>query len=116
MCTTRAGLVLRVRAVENPVYLRIKAVCNVVRKEGIVLDAEGQVKEGTLGAGKERVLQVAFEGIGRSWLGCQGVCESQQQQQQQKKWRVTNDISNERARERERGRREGRGKARQWWC
>lgn len=98
--TMRGGMILRVRAVENPVFLRMKAVTNVVRKDGSV------VKEGTLGAGKERVLQIAFEGIGRSWLGCDVVWRYEPQQPRGR-WK---------GEERERGRREGRGKGRQWWC
>jgi len=100
--TMRGGMVLRVRAVENPVFLRMKAVTNVVRKEGNVTE---KVKEGTLGAGKERVLQIAFEGIGRSWLGCDVVWRYEPQQPRGR-WRG----------ERERGRREGRGMGKQWWC
>lgn len=65
------GVVLRVRAVENPVYLRVRAVSNLVRG-CCVVGGGGGLKEGTLGAGKERVLRIAFEGIGRSWLGVEG--------------------------------------------
>ena len=99
--TMRGGLVLRVRVVENPVFLRMKAVTNVVRKEE-------KVKQGTLGAGKERVLQIAFEGIGRSWLGCDDVW-GYEPQQPRGRWKGVSE-------ERERERREGRGKGRQWWC
>lgn len=103
--TMRGGMILRVRAVANPVFLRMKAVTNVVRKEGNVA---GKVKEGTLGAGKERVLQIAFEGIGRSWLGCDVVWRYEPQQPRGRLKSMSE--------ERERGRREGRGKGRQWWC
>lgn len=57
----------RMRTVENPAYLRLKALQNVLWDEGVKW--QGQAREGSLGAGRERMLKVTFEGIGRSWLG-----------------------------------------------
>jgi hypothetical protein len=52
--------------VENPEYLRLKALQNVVGKAGMIWAGRG--KETALGGGRERIVGVAFEGIGRSWL------------------------------------------------
>lgn len=61
------AVVVRVRTVENPFYLRLKALHNVVRAKGACV--QSRAREGTLAAGREKVLQIAFEGIGRSVLG-----------------------------------------------
>ncbi|GLB43505.1 hypothetical protein LshimejAT787_1400170 [Lyophyllum shimeji] len=69
------AVVLRVRAVENPVYLRVKAAENVSAARGGV--GSGKVREGGGGGGMgsagEKVLQIAYEGIGRSWLRVESV-------------------------------------------
>lgn len=57
----------RIRTVENPVFLRLKALQNVLWEEGV--NWQGKAREGSLGAGREKVVKVAFEGVGRSWLG-----------------------------------------------
>ncbi|KAF5385214.1 hypothetical protein D9615_001115 [Tricholomella constricta] len=71
-------VVLRVRAVENPLYLRVLAAGNVAASRywsgslgmGVGMGIEGVVMhEGMLGSGREKVLQIACEGIGRSSLG-----------------------------------------------
>jgi hypothetical protein len=57
----------RVRTVENPMYLRLKGLHKIMWDRGTTW--QGRVREGNLGAGKEKILKVAFEGVGRSWLG-----------------------------------------------
>lgn len=57
----------RVRTVENPVFLRLKALHNIMWDRGT--NWQGRAREGSLGAGKEKMLKVVFEGIGRSCLG-----------------------------------------------
>jgi hypothetical protein len=56
----------RIRSVGNPVYLRLKALHNVMWKGGMVW--EGRGRETALGGGRERVVGVAYDGIGRSSL------------------------------------------------
>ena len=56
----------RIRCVENPAYLRLKALQNVVWKRG--LQWEGSGRETAMGGGKERVIGVAYEYVGRSNL------------------------------------------------
>ncbi|KAF8079098.1 hypothetical protein FPV67DRAFT_1663750 [Lyophyllum atratum] len=63
------AVVLRVRAVENPLYLRVKALGNVVSEGGGEGKGRAREREGAMGSGREKVLQIAYEGIGRSWLG-----------------------------------------------
>jgi len=62
-------LVYRMRPVSNPVLLRLRALQNVLGERGQAW--EGRGREGGLGCGRERVLGVAFEGRGRSGLGCE---------------------------------------------
>jgi len=62
-------LVYRMRPVSNPVLLRLRALQNVLVERG--KQWEGRGREGGLGCGRERVLGVAFEGKGRSGLGCE---------------------------------------------
>ena len=62
-------LVFRMRPVSNPVLLRLRALQNVLGERGQAW--EGRGREGGLGCGRERVLGVAFEGRGRSCLGCE---------------------------------------------
>lgn len=56
----------RIRSVGNPAYLRLKALHNVICKGGMVW--EGRGRETALGGGRERVVGVAYDGIGRSSL------------------------------------------------
>lgn len=60
------GVVIRERAVGNPVHLRLKALHNIVWTRGVLW--EGRARETALGGGRERVLGVACEGVGRSAL------------------------------------------------
>ena len=62
-------LVYRMRPISNPVLLRLRALQNVLVERG--KEWEGRGREGGLGCGRERVLGVAFEGRGRSGLGCE---------------------------------------------
>lgn len=62
-------LVYRMRPISNPVLLRLRALQNVLVERG--KEWEGRGREGGLGYGRERVLGVAFEGRGRSGLGCE---------------------------------------------
>lgn len=62
-------LVYRMRPISNPVLLRLRALQNVLVERG--KEWEGRGREGGLGCGRERVLGVAFEGKGRSGLGCE---------------------------------------------
>lgn len=56
----------RLRPVANPVVLRLQALQNVCA--GHALAWEGRAKEGRMCAGKEKMVGVAWEGIGRSGL------------------------------------------------
>ena len=56
----------RIRSVGNPVHLRLKALHNVVWKGGMVWEGIG--RETALGSGRERVVGVGYDGIGRSSL------------------------------------------------
>ena len=62
-------LTWRIRSVENPVYLRLKALHHVVWKGGMVWQGRG--RDTALGGGRERVVGVAYDGVGRSSLGCE---------------------------------------------
>ena len=62
-------LAYRMRPISNPVMLRLRALQNVLVERG--KEWEGRGREGGLGYGRERVLGVAFEGRGRSGLGCE---------------------------------------------
>ncbi|KAF9532108.1 hypothetical protein CPB83DRAFT_848360 [Crepidotus variabilis] len=57
----------RIRFVANPAYLRLKALQNIVWSAGG--QWEGCARETALGGGRERVVGVAYEGVGRSALG-----------------------------------------------
>jgi len=56
----------RIRCVGNPAYLRLKAVQNIVWRKGI--EWEGCGRDTAMGGGRERVIGVAYEGVGRSNL------------------------------------------------
>ena len=56
----------RIRSVGNPMYLRLKALHTVIWKGGMVW--EGRGRDTALGGGRERVVGVAYNGIGRSSL------------------------------------------------
>ena len=62
-------LAYRMRPVANPALLRLRALQNIMCARG--KEWEGRGREGGLGCAKERVLGVAFEGRGRSGLGCE---------------------------------------------
>ncbi|KAI0931425.1 hypothetical protein AcV5_005083 [Taiwanofungus camphoratus] len=57
----------RLRPVANPVLLRLQALQNVCAGRALVW--EGRAREGRMCAGKEKMVGVAWEGIGRSTLG-----------------------------------------------
>ncbi|KZT08611.1 uncharacterized protein LAESUDRAFT_811225 [Laetiporus sulphureus 93-53] len=57
----------RLRPVANPVLLRLQALQNVCADRA--LPWEGRAREGRMSAGKEKLLGIAWEGIGRSGLG-----------------------------------------------
>lgn len=67
--TPPAALAYRMRPVANPAVLRLRALQNLMYARG--KEWEGRAREGGLGCGKERVLGMAFEGRGRSGLGCE---------------------------------------------
>ncbi|KDR85562.1 hypothetical protein GALMADRAFT_369987 [Galerina marginata CBS 339.88] len=56
----------RIRSVGNPVHLRLKALHNIVWRRGV--QWEGVARETALGGGRERVVGVAYEGVGGSSL------------------------------------------------
>lgn len=56
----------RIRSVGNPVHMRLKALRNRVRQEG--LQWEGSGSDTALGGGRERVIGVAYENIGPTQL------------------------------------------------
>ncbi|KAF8665259.1 hypothetical protein AX16_000280 [Volvariella volvacea WC 439] len=58
----------RMRAVSNPVHLRLRALQNVVWAKGVMWEGRGGT-EWALGSGKEKVISIAYDGIGRSMLG-----------------------------------------------
>lgn len=62
-------LAYRMRPISNPVLLRLRALQNVLVERGKAW--EGRGREGGLGCGRERMLGMAFEGRGRSGLGCE---------------------------------------------
>lgn len=57
----------RVRAVENPVYLRLQALQNIMWERG--WNYQGRAIEGHLGAGTEKIYKIVVEGVGKSFLG-----------------------------------------------
>ncbi|KAH9949359.1 hypothetical protein B0H21DRAFT_838733 [Amylocystis lapponica] len=57
----------RLRPIANPVLLRLQALQNVCAGRALVW--EGRARDGLMCAGKEKMLGVAWEGIGRSGLG-----------------------------------------------
>lgn len=67
--TPPAALAYRMRPVANPAVLRLRALQNLMCARG--KEWEGRAREGGLGCGKERMLGIAFEGRGRSGLGCE---------------------------------------------
>ncbi|EGO05261.1 hypothetical protein SERLA73DRAFT_157851 [Serpula lacrymans var. lacrymans S7.3] len=67
--TPPSALAYRMRPVANPALLRLRALQNLMYARG--KEWEGRSREGGLGCGKERMLGVAFEGRGRSGLGCE---------------------------------------------
>ncbi|KAF8140641.1 hypothetical protein EV363DRAFT_1579946 [Boletus edulis] len=67
--TPPAVLAYRMRPVANPAVLRLRALQNLMCARG--KEWEGRGREGGLGLRKERMLGVAFEGRGRSGLGCE---------------------------------------------
>lgn len=67
--TPPAALAYRMRPVANPAVLRLRALQNLMYARG--KEWEGRAREGGLGCGKERMLGIAFEGRGRSGLGCE---------------------------------------------
>lgn len=60
----------RVRAVENPVYLRLQALQNLMWDRG--WNYQGRAIEGHLGAGTEKVFKIVVEGVGKSFLSEDG--------------------------------------------
>lgn len=62
-------LTWRIRSVENPVYLRLKALHHVILKGGMAWQGRG--RDTALGGGRERVVGVAYDGVGRSSLSCE---------------------------------------------
>ena len=64
---TNGTVTWRMRTVENPMYFRLKALQNVLWEEGV--NWQGRAREGSMGAGREKVMRVTFEGVGRSLLG-----------------------------------------------
>ncbi|PPQ99503.1 hypothetical protein CVT24_005294 [Panaeolus cyanescens] len=56
----------RIRSVGNPVYLRLKALRNIMWRSN--QGWEGVAREMALGGGRERIVGVAYEGVGRSAL------------------------------------------------
>lgn len=67
--TPPAVLAYRLRPIANPAVLRLRALQNLMCARG--KEWEGRAREGGLGCGKERMFGVAFEGRGRSGLGCE---------------------------------------------
>ena len=67
--TPPPALAYRMRPVANPAVLRLRALQNLMYARG--KEWEGRAREGGLGCGKERMLGIAFEGRGRSGLGCE---------------------------------------------
>jgi len=56
----------RIRSVGNPAFLRLKALHNIVLRRGVMWEGSG--RDTALGGGRERVVGVAYEGVGRSLL------------------------------------------------
>ncbi|KAH7915718.1 hypothetical protein BJ138DRAFT_1141144 [Hygrophoropsis aurantiaca] len=67
--TPPAVLAYRMRPIANPAVLRLRALQNIMCARG--KEWEGRAREGGLGCGKERMVGIAFEGRGRSGLGCE---------------------------------------------
>ncbi|KAI5998010.1 hypothetical protein EDD15DRAFT_2386765 [Pisolithus albus] len=67
--TPPAVLGYRLRPIANPAVLRLRALQNLMCARG--KEWEGRAREGGLGCGKDRMYGVAFEGRGRSGLGCE---------------------------------------------
>ena len=62
----QSPLTWRIRCVGNPEYVRLKALHNVVGKSGMIW--EGRGRDTALGGGRERIVGVAYDGVGRSSL------------------------------------------------
>lgn len=56
----------RMRPVANPIMLRLQALHNICQAHAITWQ---RARDGTLAAGKEKMVGIAWEGIGRSSLG-----------------------------------------------
>ncbi|KAI0718904.1 hypothetical protein C8T65DRAFT_637318 [Cerioporus squamosus] len=56
----------RMRPVANPILLRLQALHNVCQTQAL---SWHRAREGTMAAGKEKIIGIAWEGIGRSSLG-----------------------------------------------
>lgn len=63
---TVRGISWRIRSVNNPVYLRLRALQNVVMSHG--LQWEGRGREMSMGGGRDRMVGVAYDGMGSSKL------------------------------------------------
>jgi hypothetical protein len=61
------ALLWRPRPVANPMILRLKALQNIMCERG--KEWEGRGRDGGLGCGKDKLVGVAWEGLGRSGLG-----------------------------------------------
>jgi hypothetical protein len=57
---------LRLRPIENPVTLRLRALQNVLCERG--QRWEGHAPDGALGCGRERLVSIGWDGLGRSAL------------------------------------------------
>ncbi|EIW87098.1 hypothetical protein CONPUDRAFT_161708 [Coniophora puteana RWD-64-598 SS2] len=62
-------LVFRMRPIANPALLRLKALQNIMCSHG--LPWEGRGRDGGMSCGRDRLYSMAFEGRGRSQLGCE---------------------------------------------
>jgi hypothetical protein len=58
--------IVRLRCIPNPVHLRLKALHNIVSERGV--DWEGRYRDGMMGCGKEKLVGVAFDEMGKSSL------------------------------------------------
>ncbi|TFK94978.1 hypothetical protein K466DRAFT_1566 [Polyporus arcularius HHB13444] len=56
----------RMRPIANPILLRLQALHNVCQTHALSWQ---RARDGTMAAGKEKILGIAWEGIGRSTLG-----------------------------------------------
>lgn len=63
---TVRGISWRIRSVNNPVFLRLRALQNIIAEKG--LQWEGRGRELSMGGGRDRMVGVAYEGVGCSKL------------------------------------------------